>query len=174
MLELAESNPYPIRAYRRAAETIPATPVSIRPRSCATPPRRDDCVDWICADVVAKQQPPYGHDPDPCPSASGAEALGVAPLVGVEYEQRPAAGSGEFLGGDEQGGSDASTAGAAVHPHLAHVGPVRLVLRLSASELDGADDSGVILGNEQGSLTGLRLVGTWRQKAPGFGRRQGV
>jgi hypothetical protein len=33
--------------------------------------------------------------------------------------------------------------------HLGQVGPVRLVLRLGEHELDGADDAGVVLGDQE-------------------------
>ena len=39
--------------------------------------------------------------------------------------------------------------------HLREVGAVRLVLRLREHELDGADDAGVVLGDEQRPPPGL-------------------
>ena len=55
--------------------------------------------------------------------------------------------------------AEAAPAGAAMDEHLGQVGAVRLVLGLGEHELDGADDAGVVLGDQQRAPPRSHVVG---------------
>ncbi len=101
------------------------------------------------AEAAAGLDREVGDLADADPPFALVEPLGVAPSVRVEDEQRLAAIACHLLDGREQRCPDSAPPATPVDEHLREVGPVRLVLRLCEHELNGADDTMLVLGDEE-------------------------